>query len=47
MEESTALSGFLETRPLDLSAGERGSTKDVFGVSRNSAAHLVSTLPNR
>ena len=33
LEESSPLSGFLETRPLDLSAGERGTTKDVFGVS--------------
>ena len=33
LEESTSLSGLLETRPLSLSASERGSTKDVFHVS--------------
>ncbi|KAM5541934.1 hypothetical protein V8D89_004244 [Ganoderma adspersum] len=32
VEESPLLSGFLETRSLDLSAGECGSTKDVFGL---------------
>nr|VWP02366.1 APH domain-containing protein [Ganoderma boninense] len=34
MEESSLLSGFLETRPLDLIAGERGNTKDIFGQLR-------------
>lgn len=33
LEESTLLSGLLEKRPLDLGASERGSMKDVFGVS--------------
>ena len=33
LEESLVLSGLLETRSLDLSAGERGTTKDVFRVS--------------
>ena len=39
MEESSSMSGFLETRALDLSAGERGTTKDVFGVSRCTSSH--------
>ena len=33
MEESSLLSGLLEIRSLDLSASERGTTKDVFNVS--------------
>ena len=32
MEESPLLSGFLETQSFELSAGERGTTKDIFGV---------------
>ena len=32
LEESSVVTGFLETRMLELSACERGSTKDVFAV---------------
>ena len=49
MEESQLLSGFLETRPLDLSIGERGTTKDVFGVSLHSIpwrVYLMRSLPS-
>ena len=32
LEESSVITGFLETKTLELSACERGSTKDVFAV---------------
>ena len=34
LEESPVITGFLESNTLDLCASERGSTKDVFVVSR-------------
>ncbi|KAI1788424.1 hypothetical protein LXA43DRAFT_1091785 [Ganoderma leucocontextum] len=46
LEESSLLSGFLETRPLDLSAGERGSTKDVFGLRIGHNSYVAKKLVN-
>ncbi|KAI1794277.1 hypothetical protein LXA43DRAFT_1091810 [Ganoderma leucocontextum] len=46
MEEVSLLSGFLETRTLDLSACERGSTKDVFGLQIDGRPYVAKKLVN-
>ncbi|PIL33491.1 hypothetical protein GSI_04114 [Ganoderma sinense ZZ0214-1] len=46
MEESPLLSGFLETRPLDLIAGERGNSKDVFGLRIGTQSYVAKKLVN-
>ncbi|KAI1791947.1 hypothetical protein LXA43DRAFT_1135462 [Ganoderma leucocontextum] len=46
MEETSLMSGFLETRTLDLSACERGNTKDVFGLQINGQAYVAKKLVN-
>ncbi|KAM5532479.1 hypothetical protein V8D89_013832 [Ganoderma adspersum] len=46
MEESTVLSGLLETRTLDLSSGERGNMKDVFGLRIGTESFVAKKLVN-
>nr|VWP01454.1 Lmo1883 protein [Ganoderma boninense] len=46
MEEAPLLSGFLETRPLDLTAGERGTTKDVFGLRIGNKPYVAKKVIN-
>nr|VWP02501.1 Reducing polyketide synthase FUB1 (EC (Fusaric acid biosynthesis protein 1) [Ganoderma boninense] len=46
IEESSFLSGFLETRPLDLNAGDRGIAKDVYGLRIGTRSYVAKKLVN-
>ena len=43
LEDSSVITGFLESKALELNAGERGNTKDVFVVSYHFMQHLSFT----